>query len=184
VTLPPWHEEAIQKSHRRQEFDCGDADMNLFLQRFARQSHDQNASRTFCAIANSDPGKILSFYTVTPAAVDYDSVPPRMTKGLAHHEVGGFKLARVATDVRFAGQGLGGQLIAAAALRCLRAASEVGGMLFVIDAKNERAAAWYAKFGAESTRDQPLTLVVPLATFAVDLEARGLLSPSTSSNSR
>ena len=54
MTLPDWHEEPIAKSHRRQEFDCGDSKMNLFLQRYARQSHDQGASKTFCAIDDTD----------------------------------------------------------------------------------------------------------------------------------
>jgi uncharacterized protein (DUF1778 family) len=50
MTLPAWHEEPIAKSHGRAAFDCGDAQMNEFLLRFARQSHEQNASKTFCAI--------------------------------------------------------------------------------------------------------------------------------------
>ena len=175
MTLPAWHEEPIAKSHRRQEFDCGDADMNQFLQRYARQSHERNAAKTFCAIDDGLPDRILGFYTIAPAAVALDQVPPSMTGGLARHEVAGYKLARIATDVTVAGQGLGGQLLAAAALRCLRAASEVGGVLLIIDAKGERAANWYASYGAEPLVDHPLTLVMPLATFAEDLRARGLL---------
>jgi len=175
VTLPDWHEEPIARSHRRQEFDCGDGAMNEFLHRYARQSHEQNAAKTFCAIENAQPGRILGFYTIAPTAVEHDGVPESLTRGLARHEVPGFKLARIATDRAIAGQGLGGQLLAAAALRCLRAANEVGGVLLVIDAKDERAANWYASFGAEPLKDRPLTLVVPLATFAADLQAKGLL---------
>ena len=63
-----------------------------------------------------------------------------MTRGLARHEVSGFKLARLATDRTVAGQGLGGQLLASAALRCLRLAGEGGGILLIIDAKSERVA--------------------------------------------
>lgn len=87
----------------------------------------------------------------------------------------GFKLARIATDISVAGQDLGGQLLAAGALRCLRIAAEAGGVLLIIDAKGERAAQWYASHGAEPLIDQPLTLVMPLATFAADLRAKGLL---------
>ena len=175
MTLPTWHEEPIARSHRRQEFDCGDVEMNQVLRRYARQSHEQNAAKTFCAIDNSDSGRILGFYTVTPSAVDHDEVPVTMTRGLARHEVSGFKLARIATDLTVAGQGLGGQLLAAAALRCLRVAEEVGGILLIIDAKHERAANWYASYGAEPLQDRPLTLVMPLATFANELKARRLL---------
>jgi hypothetical protein len=60
-------------------------------------------------------------------------------------------------------------------LRCLRLAGEGGGIFLVIDAKNECAAHWYGSYGAEPLRDRPLTLVMPLATFAPGLRAKGLL---------
>lgn len=175
MTLPAWKEEAIAKSHDRQSFNCGDPAMNDFLRRYARQSHEQNASKTFCAIDAATPNRVLGFYTLAPSAVAHEEVPGSMTKGLAQHEVSGFKLARIATDITVAGHGLGGQLLAAAALRCLRIASEAGGVLLIIDAKGERAAQWYASYGAESLQSRPLTLVMPLATFAADLKAKGLL---------
>lgn len=149
--------------------------MNDFLRRFARQSHEQNAAKTFCAVDDAAPERILGFYTIAPSAVAHENVPAAMTKGLARHEVSGFKLARLATDLTAAGNGLGGQLLAAAALRCLRLASEGGGILLIIDAKSERAATWYASYGAERLQGSDLTLAMPLATFATDLRTKGLL---------
>lgn len=175
MTLPNWREESISKSHDRASFDCGDAQMNDFLRRFARQSHELNAAKTICAIDVAVPNRILGFYTIAPSAVAHEDVPAGMTKGLARHEVSGFKLARLATDLTVAGNGLGGQLLAAAALRCLRLAGEGGGVLLIVDAKGERAANWYTSYGAEQLQGKPLTLVMPLATFAADLKVRGLL---------
>ncbi|WP_235068144.1 GNAT family N-acetyltransferase [Asticcacaulis sp. YBE204] len=149
--------------------------MNEFLQRFARQSHDHNAAKTFCAIKTDRPEKILGFYTITPSAVSHDEVPTNLVRGLARHEVSGFKLARIATDTSVAGLGLGGQLLAAAALRCLRISEQVGGRVLIIDANNERAAAWYGKYGAEPLKNHTLTLIMPLATFASGLREKGLL---------
>ena len=156
-------------------FDCGDMQMNEFLQRFARQSHEQNAAKTFCAVDNAIPNRIFGFYTVAPSSVAYEIVTASTTRGLARHDVPGFKLACLATDRAMAGQGLGGQLLVAAASRCLRLADEGGGILLTIDAKSERAANWYASFGAEPLQEKPLTLVMPLTTFAPDLRAKGLL---------
>jgi GNAT superfamily N-acetyltransferase len=79
--------------------------------------------------------------------------------------VPGFRLARIATDVRWQSQGFGGQLLVAAARRCLRAAAEVGGVVLIIDAKNDRAARWYANYGAVPLRNKPLMLVMALASF-------------------
>ena len=175
MTVSAWHEEAIAKAHDRKAFDCGDDALNTFLLRFARQGHEQNAVKTFCAIADDTPNKVLGFYSITPASVAHDAVPPAMTKGLARHRIPGFLLARLAVDKTVAGRGLGGQLLLAAALRCLRVTAEVGGVLMIIEAKNERVAQWYAGFGAEPLADQSLTLVAPLATFAAALQTSGHL---------
>ncbi len=175
MTLPFWHEEPVAKAHDRKAFDCGDTEMNIFLQRFARQGHEQGAAKTFCAIADEPPHRIMGFYSLAPASVDHDAVPPAMAKGLARHNVPGFLLARLAVDRTVAGRGLGGQLLLAAALRCIRVSEDVGGVLMIIDAKSERAAYWYAGFGAEPLADRPLTLVVPLATFAAALKVSGHL---------
>ena len=72
-------------------------------------------------------------------------------------------------------QGLGGQLLLAAGRRCLLAAAEVGGVALLIEAKDERAAKWYASYGAVPLRDAPLTLLLPLATVKAALDAAGKL---------
>jgi GNAT superfamily N-acetyltransferase len=149
--------------------------MNLFLRRYARQGHEQHSAKTFCAIDDEDPGRVLGFYSITPASVSVQQIPPEMSKGFGRHDAGGYKLASIATDLRVAGQGLGGQLLSAAALRCLRASHQVGGRLLFIDAKNDRAARWYIGYGAEPLANHPLTLVIKLEDFARDLQARGLL---------
>jgi len=175
MILPAWHEEPISKSHDRKGFDCGDTELNEFLVKYARQSHESGSAKTFCAMDDAQPGKILGFYSITPAQLDYGHVPEGLRKGLPRHDVGGFRLARLATDRSVQGQGLGGQLLGAAARRAILAAASVGGLILVIDAKNERAADWYASYGGVRLHDAPRTLVMPLATFAAGLKARGNL---------
>lgn len=172
--LPAWHEEPISKKHDREAFDCGDADLNDFLHRYARQSHDLGGAKTFLAIKDAD-NTILGFYSLAPGALAYAETPEMMRRGLAHHDVPGFRLARIATHINVHGLGLGGQLLAAAAKRCVRAAAEVGGVILVIDAKNDRAARWYAGYGAVPLTNKPLTLVMALATFTAELKAAGQL---------
>ena len=175
MTIPVWHEEPIEKRHDRKSFNCGDAAMNDFLQHYARQSHELGGAKIFLAIDSTDNKTILGFYSLAPGAVSYAEAPETVRRGLAKHDVPGFRLARIATDTRFQGQGLGGQLLAAAARRCLLAAADVGGVLLIIDAKNARAASWYECYGALPPAGKPLTLVMSLATFAKDLQAAGLL---------
>ncbi len=71
------------------------------------------------------------------------------------------------------GLGLGGQLLLSAGRRCIQAATEVGGVVLLIDATDERVAAWYQSCGALPLLDTPLSLLLPLATVAVALKAAG-----------
>ncbi|MFO0701237.1 MAG: GNAT family N-acetyltransferase [Nitrospira sp.] len=173
MTIPAWHEEPIAKHHDRKVFDCGDAAMNEFLHRYARQSHDAGGAKTFLAIDNVDNTTVLGFYSLAPGALAYADTPEMVRRGLARHDVPGFRLARLATQLQLQGKGLGGQLLAAAGRRCLRAAANVGGVILIIDAKNDRAANWYAAYGAVPLANTPLTLVMSLVTFATELKATG-----------
>jgi GNAT superfamily N-acetyltransferase len=168
-----WHEEAIAKKHDRDGFDCGDEALNEFLRRYARKSHERGGAKTFLAIDDAGGKSILGFYSVSPASVDYARTPEIARRGLARHDVPGFRLARLAVDRRWQGRGVGGQLLLAAGRRCLLAAAEVGGVVLVIDAKNERVAKWYASYGAMALLDAQLTLVLPLATVETALSRAG-----------
>jgi GNAT superfamily N-acetyltransferase len=164
MTALAWHEEPISKGHDREAFDCGEEALNEFLRRYARKSHELGGAKTFLAIDDSDNQTILGFYSLSPASVQYARTPETMRRGLARHEVTGFRLARLAVDRSVQGKGLGGQLLLAAGRRCLLAAAEVGGVVLVIDAKNESVAKWYASYGAVPLLDATLTLLLPLTT--------------------
>jgi GNAT superfamily N-acetyltransferase len=168
-----WHEDPISKKYDRGSFDCGDEALNEYLRRYARKSHERGGAKTFLAIDDSDNQTILGFYSVSPASVDFARTPEIVRHRLARHDVPGFRLARLAVDRTMQGQRLGGQLLLAAGRRCLLAAAEVGGVVLVIDAKNERVARWYASYGAVPLLDAPLTLLLPLETIQAALERAG-----------
>lgn len=75
-----------------------------------------------------------------------------------------FRLGRLAVSVAVQGKRIGSALLFAAGRRALGVATEVGGVALAIDAKDERAAGWYERFGAERLLDDQLKLVLPLAT--------------------
>jgi GNAT superfamily N-acetyltransferase len=174
MTLPLWHEEAINKSHNRSEFDCGDGDLNEFLLRHARQNHDKGGAKTYLAI-NDSTQKIAGFYSLSPASIAYERTPSVIKRDLPRHEVPVFRLARLAVDVSVQGQGLGGQLLLAAGRRCLLVAAQAGGLALLIDAKNKQAVKWYASFGAVPLLDDPLSLLLPFKTIHVALTTTGKL---------
>lgn len=172
MSPPTWREEPVGRHHDRESFDCGDGAMNGFLRAYARKNHERGASKTFLAVSKENDA-ILGFYTLSPAEAEFEQVPEKFRKGLGRYAVGGFRLARIAVSRSEQGKGLGGQLLMAAGLRCIRAAAEVGGALMFIDAKDERVAKWYRSYGALSLDDRPLSLFLPLASFEAGLRLGG-----------
>lgn len=175
MTIPPWHEEPIAKRHNREAFDCGDAALNEFLRRYARQTHEHGGAKTFLAVSDDDTTQILGFYSLSPASIEFARTPDVIKRGLARHDVPVFRLGRLAVDRTMQKKGLGGQLLLAAGRRCLRASQEVGGVALLIDAKNEDVANWYASYGALQLLDTPLSLLLPLTTIRTALETAGKL---------
>jgi len=159
--LSGWHEEPIAKKHDRQGFDCGQPELNTYLQKHARQSHDSGASKTYVAVADADGKTVLGYYSLSPAQVAFARVPEMARYKLGRHDVGGFRLGRLAVSKALQGQGLGGQLLVAAVRRCRRVSEHVGGTALMIDAKDASSAAWYRLFGAVALIDMPLSLVLP-----------------------
>jgi GNAT superfamily N-acetyltransferase len=160
--LPEWREEPIGRHHDRKRFDCGSADLNTYLDRYARQNHESGGAKTFVAVAPDEPARILGFYSISPGSVAFARVPAKLTKKLGRYEVPVFRLGRLAVDVSVQGQGLGADLLLAAGERALAVAAQVGGVALAIDAKDERAARWYERFGASALLDDPCKLILPL----------------------
>lgn len=171
MTALVWDEAPIAKQHDRAGFDCGDADLNIYLQKFARQNHESGGAKCFVASPADMPTRILGFYTLSPASLDYSRTPALAKKGLGRYDVPVFRLGRLGVDQSVQGRGLGGALLLRAADRCIRVAQDVGGVALLIDAKNDRAAHWYETYGALRLDDAPLSLVLSLAV-AADALAR------------
>jgi GNAT superfamily N-acetyltransferase len=161
-----WAEAPLGKQHDRAAFDCGDSDLNLYLKRYARQNHDSGGAKCFVAAPAAAPARVLGFYTLSPASIEYARTPAGARRGLARYDVPVFRLGRIAVDRSLHGRGLGGALLLRAADRCIRVAREVGGVALLIDAKDERAALWYESHGATALLDAPLSLVLPLSVAA------------------
>ena len=170
--LPIWHEEPVGKHHDRGTFDCGDKALNQFLHRHARQSHEKGGTKTYLAVGD---GKILGYYSLSPASIAYERAPQVIKRGLARHDVPVFRLGRLAVDSSVQGQGLGGQLLLAAGRRCLLVALQAGGVALLIDAKNEGVAKWYASYGAVPLLDAHLSLLLPFKTIHAALTTAGKL---------
>ena len=78
------------------------------------------------------PARILGFYTLSPASVEFSRAPAIVTRGLGRYEIPVYRLGRLGVDRSVQGRGLGGRLLLRAAERCMTAAQEVGGVALLI----------------------------------------------------
>lgn len=173
MPLMDWREEPIGRHHDRKSFDCGSRDLNDYLDRYARRNHESGGAKTFVAVSPAEPARILGFYSISPGAIEFARVPAKLTKKLGRYDVPVFRLGRLAIDLSMQGLGLGGDLLLAAGERALAVSAEVGGIALAIDAKGEKAARWYERFGACTLLDDPLKLILPLGIIADAIRKAG-----------
>ena len=145
-------------------FDCGQPDLNRYLQRYAWSNQKANSAQTYVACAGSE---IAGYYSLSVAGVDHASTPDRVVRGLARHPVPVMLLARLAVNRNSQGKGLGAALLKDALLRTLQAADIAGIRAIIVHAKDEAARQWYLRFGFEPGPITPMHLLLKDAQHAV-----------------
>jgi GNAT superfamily N-acetyltransferase len=158
-----WRIAPLEREHDRAGFECGEPALDEYLARYARQNQETGVARTYVAVSDAEPSRVLGYYSLSVGAIDKANLPPEAARRLPKFPLPIARLARLAVDRRAQGKGLGEGLLLDALARCLRVADEVGIHAVLIDAKHERARAFYARYEFESLPDQPLTLWLPLA---------------------
>lgn len=155
----------LTREHDRASFDCGAPALNEFLQRYALQTDRTDTSRTYVLTLNGSEKTIVGFYAMTPTEMSADDMPPDLVKRAGRYPIPGFRLARLAVDLRWARQGYGGELFFDAGVLALKVSMAVAGQVMFIDAKDDAAAWWYRRFDARPFPKDPLKLAIPLRTF-------------------
>ena len=85
-------------------FDCGQAALNHFLQRYALVNQKANSAQTYVCCQGD---VVVGFYSLAVGSVDPEAAPSRVMKGLARHPVPVMILARLAVDKEHQRKGLG-----------------------------------------------------------------------------
>ena len=172
MTALVWDEAPIAKRHDRAAFDCGDADLNLYLHKYARQNHESGGAKCFVAAPLGAPAHILGFYTLAPRR--WTMRGRRRWPG-KDWRVTTFRCSALAGSRsidRFRAGASAARCCSAPRIAACVSREDVGGVALLIDAKNEHAARWYESYGALALGDAPLSLVLPLAV-AADALKRG-----------
>jgi len=158
----PFRLEPLAGEHERSLFRCGEDALDRYFQTQATQDIRRRIANCFVAVENVT-GHIAAYYTISAASIPLVDLPPDETKRLPRYPtVPAVRIGRLAVDQRFQGRGLGAALLADAATRALKA--DAAAFTLLVEAKNDRAVAFYQRFGFRILASQPRTLFLPVAT--------------------
>ncbi len=152
--------EVLQPHHQRKSFNCGQDDLNKFIKQYASQHQKSGTSKTYVAIA--DDVQVSGFYCLSSSSIGFDLVDAELTKRLARYPLPCVVVGRFAVDQTVQGQGVGKLLLAHALRQVAKVAQIIGVNFVVIHAKDQKAVAFYQRFGFISLTSNPLTLIYPV----------------------
>lgn len=159
----PWIVEPIRSRHDRESFDCGEASLNEFLKKYARQNEDLNLSRT-CVARLPDDLRVLGYYSLSAGQVNAADLPPEEARRLPCYPVPVVLIGRLAVDRSAQGRRLGYGLLVRALERAYQVSKEIGVYAVAVVAINEAARAFYLKCGFKELLDDGMHLFVSVKT--------------------
>ena len=154
---------ALDPGSDRSRFECGVEPLDRYFK--TQVSQDIKRRVTACFTALDANGRVAGYYTLASASILLTDLPENLTKKLPRYpNVPAVRMGRLAVDQsdKGKGKGLGAALLADALRRA--ATAEIAAYAFVVDAKDESAAEFYAHHGFRATVENPLFLYLPLAT--------------------
>ncbi len=147
--------EKLSRQHGLESFDCGVPQLNTFLARHAMANQTANASQTYVGLKEN---QVIGFYSLAAAEVKFEDAPERLRKGLARHPVPCILLARLGIDLSHQGLGAGSGLLKDAFRKTHLLAEIAGARALVVHAKDEKAKAFYQRYGLADGLVNPLHL--------------------------
>jgi hypothetical protein len=137
----------LEESDETANFDCGDAPLNNYLNKFAWVNQEKSSiGVTNLAVEEAAPRRVLGYFTIAMSSVPREAFPKKYLRGLPSYGLTLILLARLAVDLRFAGKGIGHAPVSEAFRISLRVSGEVGCRCVITDAYRDRMS-WYARYG-------------------------------------
>jgi GNAT superfamily N-acetyltransferase len=123
-------------------------------------------AQVFVAVIAEEPELVIGYYALNAASFDRLDLPPDAAKRLPSYPVPAALLGRVAVVLGWQGRGLGEHLLTDALRRVLQASAALAVHAVIVDAKDDRAARFYARYGFRAFPTNPRRLFLPLDTIA------------------
>jgi GNAT superfamily N-acetyltransferase len=156
--------------HDRTGFSCGALEVDNFFKKTANKLVKADNLRVYVMVGAKE--ELIGFYAINAHKVDYADLPPRYARDRpGHGAIPAIYISMIGVDLRHAGQGYGGDLLADCLKRIARIGGELGVsvvMLDLLDDGNpeliEKRKLLYAGYGFAQLPANDMRLFLPLAT--------------------
>lgn len=150
-----------RQRHDRSGFDCGVSALNDYLRTQLGQHGRKDLTRGYVAVAADN--RVVGYFTLAAGRLSVSVLPDQ--GGLpARMPLPTTLLGRLAVDKTWQGHGVGASLVAHALTIAVHGAESIASAVVEVEGKDEKAKAFYAKFGFRSLKDDRLHMYLPMET--------------------
>lgn len=160
--------EPLNAAHVLTDFSCGKPALDHWLK--MRALSNQQKGFTAVMVVHDD-GRVVGYYGLAPTSIVPTVMPRSIRTGQPPDPVPCLLLGQLATDLAWAGHGIGTGLVKHALERSVQAAALIGGRALVVNAIDNEAAQFWQRRGFVPSRDDPFVLFRSVAAIAASLEA-------------
>lgn len=164
--------ELDKEIHDRASFDCGEPELNKFIQTQAAR-HMKAGISTTMLLPGSMPlpnGKypICAFYTIAPGSISRKNLPKALARKLPDYPIPVFLLAQMAVHSKYHNQGLGKITLIKALEYLWDVNAHMKAYAVIVDCLNENIERFYLKYGFEilCKHNSKTRMFMPMKTIA------------------
>lgn len=153
------------KIHDRAAFSCCEPSLDEYLKRRASQDLKRRLAVTYVLAPRDKPKRVAGYFALSAYALLVSELPEEVAARLPRHDRFPTTLiGRLARGEAYRGDRLGELLLLEALAGALENSDRVASFAVVVDALNDRAAAFYKRYGFLPFADDARRLYLPMAT--------------------
>jgi predicted N-acetyltransferase YhbS len=143
--------EKLSKYHKKDNFNCGNSFLNVFIKKYAFQNQKRYFIGTTYVISDEN-NNIIAYVTLSVTSIKKESIEEKKP----YDELPVLLIARLAVDKNYQGKGLGKELLKFSITKALGLSEDLGCIGIVVDSKPE-AVNFYSQFGFVEIETIPKT---------------------------